>query len=331
MPPPDGGKDPVIHGLRVDADPVYPVFPENRQLLRCDGVRPAGLHGALHGAGKVEPFIQPAQQPVHLLRRQGSGGAAAHIEGTDTQTQLLHHGRRAVRLRQQGLQVGLHQMKGFFHAVADKAAIGAPGRTEGDAHIQGYLVFLQLPLGLQASLGAGEAQLPAGFGNKVGVPQDGVRLGLALPLLQQSRRQLGGADAGEGAPGGGNAGKRPGRLKKAELYGPLLQTLLRIFIRRRRNVRLCRTPGGLSAHGQLRDGGCSPAIHRQLHPGRIGVLPLIDGPLLREESQQALLHGIAVVVSLKKQLHRPVACRTQGLVRRSCSRVDSAPWPGQTL
>ena len=200
-------------------------------------------------------------------------------------------------------------MKGLFHAVADEAAIGTPGRAEGDAHIQGYLVFLQLPLGLQASLGAGEAQLPPGLGDEVGVPQDGVRLGLALPLLQQSRRQLGGPDAGEGSPGGGNAGESPGGLEEAELHGPLLQALLLISIRRAGGIYASRTPGGLPVHGQLRDGGGGGAVHGQGHAGRIGVLPLADGPLLREESQQALLHGVAVVVAGKNQFHRQSACR----------------------
>ena len=200
-------------------------------------------------------------------------------------------------------------MEALLHAVADKAAIGAPGRTEGDAHIQGYLVFLQLPLGLQASLGAGEAQLPAGFGNEVGVPQDGVRLRLALPLLQQSRRQLGGADAGEGSPGGGDACEGPGGLEEAELHGPLLQALPLIFVRRAGGVHTGRPPGGLPIHGQLRDGGGGRAVHGQGHAGRMGVLPLADGPLLREEGQQALLHGVAVVVAGKNQFHRQSACR----------------------
>ena len=142
VPPSDGGQDPVVHRLGVDADPVHAVFPKDRQLLRRDGVGPPCLHGQLHSISQVKSLPQPAQQPVHLLRRQGGGGAAAHVEGPDLQSQVLDHGGGAVRLRQQGLQIGLHQMEGFFHAVADEAAIGAPGGAEGDAHVQGDLIFL---------------------------------------------------------------------------------------------------------------------------------------------------------------------------------------------
>ena len=222
-------------------------------------------------------------------------------------------------------------MEGLLHTVADKAAIGAAGGTEGDTHIEGDLIGSQGLPGLQPRLGALEAQAAAGGGDKVGIPQDAVRLPEAAALLQQLPGQLGRPDAGEGPPGGGHAGELPGGLEEAQLHNPLEQALPPVFILYAGYIRPGEAPGGAALHRQLCHSGVVPPPDGERHPGCILAAALIDGALLGEKGQQALLHSVAVVVALEYQLHTPIAWRRWGLVRRSRSRVERGPWPGQTL
>ena len=221
-------------------------------------------------------------------------------------------------------------MEGLLHAVADKAAIGAPGGTEGDAHVEGDLLRPQGVPGLQPRLGALDAQPPPLGGDKIHVPELPVRR-LRAPCLQQLRSQLGRPDAGKGPPGGGDAGEGPGGLKEAELHRPLPQPLPLVLVRSVGDGGPGLSPGGAPVHGQNRLRQGLTGLAGQRDQGPIRLLPLVDRPLAGEKGQQALLHGVAVVVALKNKPHSPAVRHRWGLIFRSRARVERGPWPGQTL
>ena len=211
----DGLEHGVLQGLGVDADAVGPVVQQHLELVPGDGVGPSGLDAVFHAAGQVKTAVQVGQQPVHLLGRQGGGGAAAHIEGLDAQARLPDHLRGVGDLPAQHIQIRLHQPQGFFHRLGHEAAIGAAGGAEGNADVQGDVLRAQVRLGPQARLGRFHRQTAAGRGDVVGVPQNAAGLGRGLALLQQTGRQLAGADARQRPPAGGDAGDLPCRLEKA--------------------------------------------------------------------------------------------------------------------
>ena len=129
-----------------------------------------------------------------------------------------------------------------------------------------------------------------------------------MPLLQKPRRQLGGPDAGKSPPGGGHASKLPGSFEKAQLHDPLEEPLALVLILGSGDVHPGHTPGGLSPHRQHCSGRVELLPGGEGHLGAVCVLSLVHRPLLGEKGQQALLHGIAVVVSRKNQFHCPSAC-----------------------
>ena len=309
VPAANGVQHVVLHALGVDADTGDAIAAQDGHLLSGDGVGPPGLHRALDDAAQVECLPQPPQQAVHLPRREGGGRTAAHIEGLHPQPQVPHHLRRAVDLREKGLQIRLDPVERLLHAVAHKAAVGAAGGAEGDPHIQGDFLRRKAPLGLQPRLGALDAQPPPGRGDKIRVPQDALGLPLALPLLQQPRRQLGRTDARQRPPGRGHAGQLPGRLEKAQLHNPLLQALLLVGIQPGGDLHAGDAPGGPAPHGQGGGGGVETRPGGEGHHGGVGVLAAVYRTLVREKGQQALLHGVAVVVAPKNQLHLASACR----------------------
>ena len=52
--PSNGGKDFVLHRLRVDAHAGYAAVFQRQQLLLGDGVGPSGLHSVFYHTGEVE-------------------------------------------------------------------------------------------------------------------------------------------------------------------------------------------------------------------------------------------------------------------------------------
>ena len=150
--PADGPQHVLFKGLGVHRDPGDPVGAEHRQLFRRDGVRPARLHSDLLTGGTVEGGLESSEDPVHLLRRQGGGGAAPHIQGVDGFPRPAQALTGDGQLPQQGIQIGLHQLQGAAHIGRDKGAVGAPGGTEGDAHIQGDILRAQVRLGSAGGL-----------------------------------------------------------------------------------------------------------------------------------------------------------------------------------
>ena len=132
----NGGENVILHSLRIYADPCDVVRFQDGQLFGCDGIRTADLHRDLRTGGEVEGFFQSRQDGIHLIWRQNTGGAAAHVEGAGPQVITAHHVPAGADLRDQSLYIGLHQRKAPFHALTHKGAVGAAGGTEGNTHIQ---------------------------------------------------------------------------------------------------------------------------------------------------------------------------------------------------
>ena len=120
------------------------------------------------------------------------------------------------------------------------------------------------------------------------------------PSVSRLSASLAGRMPVRAAPGGGPAGELPGGLEEAELHDPLEEPLPLVVVRRPGHVQPGQAPGTVPVHSQLRDGGVVGFPGGEPHPGDVRVLPLVDGPLLGEEGQEALLHGVPVVVALPK-------------------------------
>ncbi|CAN4016111.1 DUF1738 domain-containing protein, partial [Dysosmobacter welbionis] len=223
--PADGPQHVLFKGLGVHRDPGDPVGAEHHQLFRRDGVRPARLHSDLLTGGTVEGGLESSEDPVHLLRRQGGGGAAAHVEGPHPQSRPANHLAAGGDLPTQGVHIRGHQGKAPLHRLADKGAIGAPGWAEGNAHVHVNVPLLQPPGGLGRG-GAGlQGQGGPGGGDEIVLLQ--IRPGLfrGLPVLQGPGHRLVGPDAGEHSPGGRHAGDRPGRQEEAGADGVAAEAL----------------------------------------------------------------------------------------------------------
>ena len=304
----DGLEHPVVHALGVDADAIHSPAAEDLQLLRRHGVRPPGLHGDLPAAGEVEGILKLAQKAIHLLGREGRGGAAAHVEGVDGQAQLPEHPPPCPDLLRQGGEIGLDEGEGLLHAGADEGAVGAAGGAEGDAKVEVDVPLLQAPLLFEAGFrGLGGQAGPPG-GDEVALLQEalGVRQALALP--EALRRQLAGADAGEGAPGGRHAGEGAVGFKEAPAQGPA--ALAFPLIVRAGEGGFHRLGDGLPVPAQAGLGAAVGVVPLQAHLRPAAVRFRVNGPiggaLLGEEGQKSLLDDIPAVVAGTVELHFPL-------------------------
>ena len=83
--PADGPQHVLLHGLGVHRDPGDPVGASTASFsaVMVSG-RPASTVISLQ-AVRSKDGLKGSEDPVHLLRRQGGGGAAAHVEGPHPQ------------------------------------------------------------------------------------------------------------------------------------------------------------------------------------------------------------------------------------------------------
>ena len=198
----DGPEDMVLHGLGVHRDPGDAVGLEHRQLFRGDGVRAACLHGDLVTVAAVKGLFKCRQHPVHLLRGEGGGSAAAHIERADPQPRLPHHFAAGADLLHQGVHIGGHQGKAPLHRLADKRTVGAAGGTEGDPHVHRDVLFAQIPGGPQGHPSGLHRQHGPVRGDEVLLFHHLQGLERRLPRRQRPGHRLIRPDAGEHPPGG---------------------------------------------------------------------------------------------------------------------------------
>ena len=297
--PSDGPEHMVLQGLGIDGDAAHAVSFQHLQLRPVDGVRPAGLHGILGAALQRQDLPAPGEQTVQLDSGQSGGRTTPHVEGAKTLSSPLQDSAQGVDLLQKGVQIGLQQLQRPAHIGGHKGAVGAPGGTEGDAHIERDLVLLQSALGIQAGLGAVHRQLRPLRGD-IAVPlQAGPCLlrggsGSHLPGGQLHR-----AHAGEHPPGGRSTGDPMGGQEKAPADGPAAQALPLKFVPRQGGVQPvgCRRP----PPGQLHLHGTAVRLLPEGDPGPGVILRangLIDGPLTRKQVQHPLFHNIPLVVPL---------------------------------
>ena len=211
----DGPQHMVLHGLGVHRQAVHPVGFQDGELLGGDGVGPSGLHGDLVAPGAVEGLFKGGEHPVHLVRGQRGGGAAAHVERPHPQALTAHHLAAGADLGNEGVHIGLHQRKAVFHRLAHKGTVGAAGGTKRDAHIHGDVPLSKTRRGFhRRRAGLHGQSCPLGC-NEVLLLQKRPGLVGGLPLLQCPGDGLVGPHAGEHAPGGRDAGDSPGCQEKA--------------------------------------------------------------------------------------------------------------------
>ena len=258
--------------------------------------------------GEVKGVLKLAQEAVHLLRGKGRGGAAAHVKGVDVEPQFPEHSSARPDLLRQGGEIGLDEGEGLLHAGADEGAVGAAGGAEGDAKVEVDVPLLQAPLLFEAGFrGLGGQAGPPG-GDEVALLQEalGVRQALALP--EALRRQLAGADAGEGAPGGRHAGEGAVGFKEAPAQGPA--ALAFPLIVRAGEGGFHRLGDGLPVPAQAGLGAAVGVVAPQAHLRPAAVRFRVNGPiggaLLGEEGQKSLLDDIPAVVAGEVELHFPL-------------------------
>ena len=151
MPATDGFQNGIRHALRVDADPVHTVPAHDEKLFFGDGVGPAGFDCPFPQGRKIIFSLQPAEELIQLRSAERGGRAAAHIDGNHPQPErpdLLCHGGELLMQRFQKRRDQLHAL---FGGLADKAAVGAAGRAEGNADIQADIFRLEKRIGPQGT------------------------------------------------------------------------------------------------------------------------------------------------------------------------------------
>ena len=208
-----------------------------------------------------------------------------------------------VHFFQQQLEVRFHQLQRPAHVGGDKGAIGAPGGAEGDAHIDGHLLFSQLLPGGQGGLGAVRGQGGPDGGDPIFPLQLGDGLLRRGPGEHGPGGQLHRAHPGKGPPGRLLAQQGTPGLVKGHLQGVLdhVIDLLRGLVQVG-GGEAALPPGGLSAPEDLRrETGVGP-LHRQGKDG--GVVPVqtmqavlgIFRPLPGEQGEHHLLGGIMIAL-----------------------------------
>ena len=207
----------VGHGLGVDAHAVRAALADDLKLLKVQGVGPSALHGELQALGEVEMLPDGGQQPLHLGRGEGGGGAAADVKGADCPARLPKQLAGMGNFSEQRLQVGRQVLAEFLHALAHKGAVGAAGGAEGNAHIDREVPGAEEPRRLHGVAGGVDAQPPTGFGDEVGVLQKPVGAGFGAAGQEVGRGELGGPHTGQGAPGRRRGQHLEGRQVKALL------------------------------------------------------------------------------------------------------------------
>ena len=194
-------------------------------------------------------------------------------------------------LFQQGLEVGVQQLRALADGPGDEAAVGAAGGAEGDAHIEGNVGGLQQVRRRHGGCGAVQGQLPAVRGNVVNIPEELVGAFGRAAFQDVFGGDLGGADAGQSAPGGGVVQQLDGCQIVALLQGAAAQA------------------HGLLGRLQASGGGNGAVVHHDFcGGGEPGPAPVEGGGgftvfIFREQGHLQLLHGIAVVMTDECQFH----------------------------
>ena len=139
----DGFQDGIGHGLRVNADAVNAVPPQDQELFPRDGVGAPGLHGPLPESGEIRFPLQMQKQLIQLPGGERRGGAAAHVDRHHPQSGVSHLFRHGGKLQPQRRQKGRNLRGAASRGLADEAAVGAAGGAEGDADIKAHVLRVQ--------------------------------------------------------------------------------------------------------------------------------------------------------------------------------------------
>ena len=303
----DGGEDAVLHRLGVDGNAGDAVCAEDGELFGVDGVGAARLDGGLRKGGEIEAPLEPCEQTVHLLRRERGRRAAAHVEGLDMQAEGADHRARLLDLVEKGGEVGLDEGEGLLHALRDEAAVGAAGRAERDADVERDVVRLEVVLHAKSRFGGLEREAGAPRRDGVDLLKLGEDGGGRLALTQKRHGDLARAHAGETAPCGGDAKDLLRRAEEAQAQREAALPFL--FVVRAGEGIAVAVGGGFAAAAQLSGDADAVRVLGQRDARRARVLVrdgAVDGPLVGEEGEQALLDRVFFIMPNELELHKGV-------------------------
>ena len=284
----------IVHGLGVDAHAVTAQGADGLQLGQAQGVRAAALYRIFYQACQVKIPCNFGHQPFHLFLGQGGGGAAADVEGSDPFAAVMQELSHMDDLLLQGVQKTGQEAAEFFNARADKAAIGAAGGAEGDADIEGNVIFFQQTGGLDRGAGGLDAQPPPFGQHMILLLEQALCAFLRAAGEQMARGQLGGPHAGQASPG-----RRLAQLHGRRVIGILQQSAAAGHVTGQLRFHAPRGISGLSVEGDLCPGSHPVLAHRQGRHGTVtGKRPVhrLHG-LIGKQGKLELLHGIALGMS----------------------------------
>ena len=221
-----------------------------------------------------------------------------------------HHFSPSPDLRDEGLDVRLHQGEAPLHALAHKGAVGAAGGAEGDAHIQVDVPLFQ-PLPRLIAHGTSlQSQRRPLLRDEIARLQFPLGFLRGLALHQRPCDGLVGPDAGEHPPGGQRQLFRGAerfrqlgiQIQKCQIEaGRHGVAPLAFFFKVRAGEGGCKGPGGgVSVIVQLR---CDLTVRRRFPGGKaaprlVSWLHRVIGRFFqRKEGHQALFDDIALVMT----------------------------------
>ena len=206
----DIGQHLVREGLGVDGDAGGPVLLEDGQFFGVGAVGAAGLDGVFVQTFEGEEVPHRPHQLPQLGRREAGGGAAADVDSLQLQPGGVRLGADGLQLPAQAVDIGLDQFAVPVQVAADKAAVAAPRRAEGDADVEAVGFRLRPPPEdgfLQVGDGLGH---PIFFLRAVEPleeePVDGLLAPAGRPLIVDEPDR---PDAGHLAPGRAQPGPLP--------------------------------------------------------------------------------------------------------------------------
>ena len=230
-------------------------------------------------------------------------------------------------LAQERIQIRRQKLPEALDGLAHKRAVRAARRAERNPNIHGKIVRVKLLCRLDRAPGGIDAEPRPLRRDKIGLPQQPLRVPFTAARHQTLCGQLCRPHAGERTP------RRCGgkHLQSGQVITALQNTprCAHISLFQQHAVRgeaglslVCDLCCGRQIAFSPREGGNSPVAGKRLGAEL--------ARLLRKQLQLQLLHRVTLGVVFQIQLHSIPSPRRYGLVRSSSSMVLDAPWPGST-
>ena len=127
----------LVHGLRVDGNPVHTMSLQHRQLLPVQTVRSPGFHRVFGNTLLSEELLYIIQQPIQFICRKGRRCSPADIKSGKPPSPVQL--RDLLQLPPECGKIGFHPACHFIYRIGRKGAVKAPCGAEGNADIKGVI------------------------------------------------------------------------------------------------------------------------------------------------------------------------------------------------